>query len=90
MVSVYLDCISVVPTTVRESVTPGSKENKQADADSRLFSNVFSAARCCGARRAHGLPRGGVGGKHRAARQGPIANVQYSIDDNICADCVTT
>ena len=45
VVGVWLGCISVVPTTVRESATPDSKENKQADAGSRLFSKVF----LCGA-----------------------------------------
>ena len=34
-----------VLNTVRESVTPDSKENKQADAGSRLFSEVFSVRR---------------------------------------------
>ena len=49
MVGVWLGRISVVPTTVREGGIPDSKENKQADASIRLFSNVFSAgaARCC-------------------------------------------
>ena len=38
--------LSVVPTTVRESATPDSKENKQADAiGSRLFSKAFSVWR---------------------------------------------
>ena len=40
VVGVRLGCISVVPTTVRESATPDSKENKQADAGSRLFSKI--------------------------------------------------
>ena len=47
VVGVWLDCISVVHTTVRESATSDTKENKQADAGTRLFSKVFSAARCC-------------------------------------------
>ena len=34
-----------MPTTVRESATPHSKENKQADAGTRLFSKVFSVRR---------------------------------------------
>ena len=38
---------------------------------------------------AHGSLRDGVGGKHRAT-QGVIVNVQYSIDEYICAGCVTT
>ena len=40
VVGVRLGCISVVPTTVRESATPDSKGNKQADAGSRLFSKI--------------------------------------------------
>ena len=77
VVGVWLGCISVVLNTVRESATPDSKEiNKQADAGSRLLSNAFSAVRSCGACRAHGLLRGGVGGKHRAAPQGAIVNLQ--------------
>ena len=32
----------VVLNTVRESATPDSKENKQADAGSRLFSKTLS------------------------------------------------
>ena len=49
VVGVWLGRISVVPTTVRLSATPDSKENKQADASTRPFSKVFSAdeARCC-------------------------------------------
>ena len=35
-------CIGVVLNTVRESATPGSKGNKEADAGSRLFSKAFS------------------------------------------------
>ena len=47
LVGVWFGCISV-PTTVRESATtPDSKENEQADASTRIFSTVFSAARCC-------------------------------------------
>ena len=42
VVVVWLGCISVVPTTVRESATPDSKENNQADASSCLFSKAFS------------------------------------------------
>ena len=38
---------------------------------------------------AHGLLPGGVGGKLRVT-QGVIVNVQYSIDEYICAACVTT
>ena len=38
-------CIGVVLNTVRESATPGCKENKQADAGSRLFSKAFSVRR---------------------------------------------
>ena len=40
--------ISVVPTTVRESATPDSKENKQADAgiNSRLFFSKAFSVRC--------------------------------------------
>ena len=45
VVCVWLGCISVVPTTVRESATPDCKENKQADAGSRLFSKAFSVRR---------------------------------------------
>ena len=37
--------MSVVLNTVRESATPDSKESKQADADSRLFSKAFSVRR---------------------------------------------
>ena len=44
-VGVWLGCISVVSTTVRESATTDSKGNKQADAGSRLFSKSFSARR---------------------------------------------
>ena len=49
VVVVWLGHISVVPTTVRQSATPGSKENKRADASTRLFSKVFpaDAAHCC-------------------------------------------
>ena len=35
----------VVLNTVRESATPDSKENKQDDADSRLYSKAFSVRR---------------------------------------------
>ena len=35
-------CIGVVLNTVRESAMPDCKENKQADAGSRLFSKAFS------------------------------------------------
>ena len=45
VVGVWLGCINVVPTTVRESAAPDSKENKQADAGSRLFSKAFSVRR---------------------------------------------
>ena len=45
VVGVWLSCINVVPTTARESVNPDSKENKQADADSRRFSKAFSVRR---------------------------------------------
>ena len=38
VVGVWLGCINVVPTTVRENVTPNYKENKQADAGSLVFS----------------------------------------------------
>ena len=38
-------CIGVVLNTVRESATPDCKENKQADAGSRLFSKAFSVRR---------------------------------------------
>ena len=41
VVGVWLGCVNVVPTTVRESAPSDSKENKQADAGSRLFSKVF-------------------------------------------------
>ena len=44
VVGVLLGCISVV-FTVRDSSTPDSKENKQADAGSRLFSKIFSLRR---------------------------------------------
>ena len=72
---VWLGCTNVVHTTVREDATPDSKENKQAHAGIRLFSQAFSTARCCGACRTHGLLRGGVGEKHRATPQGAIVNV---------------
>ena len=45
VVGVCLGCISVVPTTVRESATPNSKENKEADAGNCLFSKAFSVRR---------------------------------------------
>ena len=35
-------CIGVVLNTVQESDTPDSKENKEADAGSRLFFKAFS------------------------------------------------
>ena len=38
-------CTRVVLNTVRESAMPDSKENKQADAGSRLFSKTFSVRR---------------------------------------------
>ena len=38
-------CTGVVLNTARESATPDSKENKQADAGSRLFSKAFSVRR---------------------------------------------
>ena len=38
-------CTGVVLNTVRESATSDSKENKQADAGSRLFSKTFSVRR---------------------------------------------
>ena len=45
VVCIWLGCISVVPVTVRESATPDSKENKQADAGSYRFSKAFSLRR---------------------------------------------
>ena len=47
VVGVLLGCISVVPTTLRESVImmPDFKENKQADAGSRLLWKAFSVRR---------------------------------------------
>ena len=45
VVGVWLGCISVVLTIVRESATPDSKENNQADAGSHLFSKAFSVRR---------------------------------------------
>ena len=90
VLGVWLGCISVVPTTVRESAPPDPKENKQADAGSRLFSKaVFVQSVVVERVDPHGLLRGGAGGKHRAI-QGAIVNVQYSIDEYICAACVTT
>ena len=38
-------CTGVVLNTVRESATPDSKENEQANAGSRLFSKAFSVRR---------------------------------------------
>ena len=38
-------CTGVVLNTVRESATPDYKENKQADAGSRLFPKTFSVLR---------------------------------------------
>ena len=38
-------CTGVVLNTVRGSATPDSKENKQADAGSRLLSKTFSVRR---------------------------------------------
>ena len=38
-------CTGVVLNTVRESATRDCKENKQADAGSRLFSKAFSGRR---------------------------------------------
>ena len=38
-------CTGVVLNTVWESATPDSKENEQADAGSRLFSEAFSVRR---------------------------------------------
>ena len=37
----FVSCTGVVLNTVRESATPDSKESKQADAGSRLFSGAF-------------------------------------------------
>ena len=42
VVGVWLGCISVVPTTVRESATPDSKKDKQANAGSRFLPKTFS------------------------------------------------
>ena len=42
---VRLGYIGVVLNTVRESATPDSKENNQADAGSRRFSKTFSVRR---------------------------------------------
>ena len=71
VVGVWLGCFSVVPTTVRESATPDSKENKQADAGIRSFSKALSVRRVVVERfDAHGLLRGGVVGKLRATQQG--------------------
>ena len=92
VVDVWLGCISVVPTTVaRESATPDPKGKKQADADSRLFSKTISVRRvavervvvtvCCGAEQVTSTER-----HHKE----PLLNVQYSIDDYICAAYVTT
>ena len=38
-------CTGVILNTVRESATPDSKEDKQADAGSFLFSKAFSVRR---------------------------------------------
>ena len=41
-------CTGVVLNTVRESASPDCKENKQANAGSRLFfEGIFCAERCC-------------------------------------------
>ena len=45
MIGVWLVVLGVVLNTLRESATPDSKENKQADAGSRLFSKAFSVGR---------------------------------------------
>ena len=45
VIGVWFGCISVVLTTVRESATHDSKENKHAHAGNRLFLQVFSARR---------------------------------------------
>ena len=39
------DCISVVPTTVREKATPDSLEDKRTEASSRILSKAFSVRR---------------------------------------------
>ena len=80
VVGVWLGCISIVPTTVQESSTPDSKENKQAHAGGCLFlEGLFCVARYYGECRAHGFLRGGVGRKYRAAQQGAIVNIQYNV-----------
>ena len=45
VVGVLPDCISVVPTTVREKATPDSVENEQTKGSSRIFPKVFSVRR---------------------------------------------
>ena len=45
VIGVWLGCISVVPTTVRESASPDSEGNKQTDAGNCLFSKSFSVRR---------------------------------------------
>ena len=47
------------------------------------------AARGCVARLRLWVIAGGEGGKHRAI-PGAVINVQYKIDECICAACVTT
>ena len=42
VVGVWLGFISAVFNNARKSTTPDSKENKQADAGTRLFSKAFS------------------------------------------------
>ena len=42
VVGVWLGFISVVFNNTRKTATPDSKENKRADAGSRLFSKTFS------------------------------------------------
>ena len=45
VLGVWLGCIIVVPTTTGKCHTLDSKENKQADAGSHLFSKKFSVRR---------------------------------------------
>ena len=75
VLGVWLEFISVVPTTVQENATPDPKVNKQVDAGSSFFSKAVGMRRVVVERvDAHSFLRGGVVGKH-GATQGAISNI---------------
>ena len=77
-------------SAVHESATPDCQENKHKLTQAVVFSRVLFvrhiAVQSVGA---HGLLRGGVGGKYKVSQEATIY-VNYCIDEHIWAAYVTT